>query len=251
MSWMRTLLVMSAAAVLVVGDASAQEEGGTEVTVSADLVSAYVFRGVTLNDGLALQPGVKVGGLPITFGVWGNLDIGDYDGMLVEGEFSEIDIFASYDIPIEIDLLGLSVGYTEYTYPSGGGDADRELSLSIGLKVPLAPTLGLYYGIDGGIEKTLYAEASVGHDVELCEVAKLSLKGAVAYVSPDEGEDGFSHYTASADLCCWSLLTVGVTYVGQIEDGALPDYVPGTTETDASLGYDVEVIGKVGIAAAF
>ncbi|MDP6631544.1 MAG: MltA-interacting MipA family protein, partial [Kiritimatiellia bacterium] len=42
-----------------------------EASVSLDVASAYVFRGATLNDGLVLQPGLEISGLPVTLGVWG------------------------------------------------------------------------------------------------------------------------------------------------------------------------------------
>lgn len=226
-----------------------------EATVGADIASAYVFRGVTFNDGLVVQPYVDVAGLPIAVGVWANFDVDDYDGAANDGQFSEIDLYASYDLPLE-GPVGLSLGYCEYTYPGSGGDpvvdeeggasstfgeSDRELSLSASLDTILAPSVGVYYGIDGGIEKTTYVEASIGHSLALSDEVGLDLGAGVGYVSPDEGDDGFSHYTASATLS-YAFVSAGVTYVGQIDDDVLPDG-PGA--------YDVEVIGTLGISTDF
>jgi uncharacterized protein (TIGR02001 family) len=244
-------------ALLALGAMSAVE--AAEASAGVDVASAYVFRGVTFNDGLVAQPYLEVSGLPIDLGVWANFDIDDYDGAANDGQFSEIDLYASYAVPIE--AFDLSIGYTEYTYPGSGGDpevtlgamgeaeaegtfgeSDREVSVSAGLDVPLAPSVGVYYGLDGGIEDDMYVEASVGHDIEMDEVS-LSLGATVGYVNPDadDAEDGFSHYTVSASLS-YAMLSAGVTYIGQIDDDVLPDG-PGA--------YDAEVVGTIGIAYDF
>ncbi|MBT3295528.1 MAG: hypothetical protein HN919_04320 [Verrucomicrobia bacterium] len=211
-----------------------------EVSVSLDVASAYVFRGATFNDGLVLQPGVEVSGLPVTIGVWGNLDRGDYDGALVENEFSEIDITVSYDIPVE--AIDLSVGYTEYVYP-GGGVADRELSLSAGLDVLLTPSVALYYGVDGGIKDSIYVEAGVGHEFEVNKDLSVELGVTVGYVNPDEGDSGFSHYTATLGAS-YAFIGASVTYVGQIDDDVLPGVEDGGP-------YDTEIIGVLSLGHDF
>jgi len=236
------------------GVAAEEEGGGAGVDLSLDVASSYIFRGVTFNDGLVVQPGLEVTGLPITIGVWGNLDGDDYDDSLDSGQFSEIDLYASYAIPVEV--IDLSVGYTEYTYPSGGGAADREANVSIGYENVVALGLSLNYGLDGGIEQSFYGEASVGYEAELAEDVSLEVGAAVGYLSPDEGEDGFSHFTVGAEVG-WSLLSLGVMYVGQIDDDVLPDYAAATAATalteatEAVLGHDAEVVGTVGIGASF
>jgi hypothetical protein len=232
----------------VVGFASA---GAAEATVGADVASAYVFRGVTFNDGFVLQPYVDVSGLPIDLGFWANMDLDDMDGDLTSGEISELDIWLSYTLPLGIDGLDVSVGYCEYLYPGIGGgvneqgeeeqgEADRELSLTVGLsEIPLAPELTLAYGVGGAPDKSLHAELGLGQSVDLCEDVSLDLGASVAYESPDEGDDGFSYYTASAGLS-YAFLSASVTYVGQIDDDVL-------TDDD----YDVEVYGTVGASYTF
>ena len=247
-SMMAGLAAVSLVVVARPGIAAEEEGAGAGVDLSLDVASSYVFRGTTFNDGLAFQPGVEVTGLPITIGVWGNLDGGDYDNSLDSGQFSEIDLYASYALPVE--FVGLSVGYTEYTYPSGGGAADRELNLSVEYEKGVTLGLSLNLGVDGGIDQSFYGEASVGYETDLADGVTLELGAAIAYLHPDAGEDGFSHVTASAGLG-WGMFGIGVTYVGQIDDAVLPDYVPATAEADAVLGYDTEVIGSVGVSASF
>lgn len=221
-----------------------------EAEVTVDVASAYVFRGITFNDSAVLQPGLSASG-PIDVSVWGNLDLADYDELGLEsGQFTEIDLAASYAIPLGLDPVSFSVGYVEYTYPSGGGDADRELSIGASLDVLMAPAITAYYGIDGAVDESIYVELSTGFEKELLEGLTANLGGLVAYASPDTGDDGFSHYSVSVGLG-YGILSASVTYVGQIDDDVLPDAVPMTVDEDGSAGYDVEVYGMVGIATAF
>jgi hypothetical protein len=62
-----------------------------ETVVSVDVVSAYVFRGVTYNDGPCIQAGVQTLGSMITFALWANYDLSEY-GEIEAGDFSEVDL---------------------------------------------------------------------------------------------------------------------------------------------------------------
>ncbi len=234
---MKTMKVLSGLVAVVMMAASAVY--GADASLSLDVASAYVFRGTTFNDGLNLQPGMEVGGLGgLSVGVWGVLDLDDYDGAVVENQFEEVDLYASYALPVEI--LDLSVGYTEYLYPSAGGDADREVGLSIGKSVgPVALAADLYYGLDGAIEKQFYSELSAGTEFDIgCIGAELG--AMVAFVDPDEGESGFSHFSLSAGLG-YGAFGASVAYIGQIDDDVLVDVEDGG-------GYDVEVVGMLSAA---
>jgi uncharacterized protein (TIGR02001 family) len=213
-------------------------EDGVSVSMSADLASAYVFRGATFNDGLVLQPGLEIGGLPVTVGVWANFDIDDYDGALADSQFSEIDIYAGYDLG-----AGFGLGYCEYTYPGAEAEADREISLSYEADLPGAPSISINYGIGGGIDKSLYVELGVSQDVEASEDLTISLAAAVGYADPDEGESGFSHYTVSASTSIGPV-GIGLNYVGQIDDDVLPDVEDGGS-------YDTDFFATIGVSKEF
>lgn len=230
---------VTAIAVAVMMAGMAMAEDGASVSMTLDLASAYVFRGSTFNDGAVLQPGIEIGGLPVTVGVWGNFDIDDYDGALNGSQFSEIDIYAGYDLPIE----GFSLGYCEYTYPGAEGEADREVSLSYEAPLPLAPSISVNYGIGGGIDKSLYIEAGISHEVTPAEGLAVSMGASVGYVDPDEGETGFSHYAVSLGAS-YDIFSLGLNYVGQIDDKVLPD-----VEDDGS--YDVGFYATLGVAKDF
>ena len=233
----KRMMMGGALAAMLVGATTGM---AAEATVSLDVASAYVFRGSTFNDGLVLQPGMEVAGLPITLGVWGNFDIDDYDGAVTENEFSEVDIYGSYSLPI--DAADLSIGYTEYIYPAGG-EADREVSLSAGLDVALAPSVGVFYGFDGAIEKSIYVEAGVGHEFAVSEDVAVELGVTVGYMDPDAGKSGFSHYTASVGSG-YGCLSASVTYIGQIDDDVLMDVADGGS-------YDTEIVGVLSVGHDF
>jgi uncharacterized protein (TIGR02001 family) len=234
----KVALVALAMAVSAFAASSAR---AAEASAGVDLASAYVFRGETFNDGLVAQPYLEVSGLPIDLGVWANFDIDDYDGTINDGQFSEIDLYASYSVPV--DAVDLSIGYTEYTYPGAEGDADRELGIGLGLDLPLAPAVGVYYGLDGGIDSDLYVDFGIGQDFELADGVGLSLGALVGYLSPDEGEDGFKQYELSASLS-YDFISAGVTYVGQLDDEVLVDVEDGGK-------YDADVVGVIGVGFDF
>lgn len=235
---MKVVGMMTAVAMMAVSAAYA-----ADTSLSLDIASAYVFRGATFNDGLVAQPGLEVA-LPAGFsvGVWGNLDIDDYNGTINDGQFSEIDIYGSYALPIE--AFDASIGYTEYAYPGAEGDADREIGLSLGTALGIIDLgLGVYYGLDGGIDKSLYADVSAGTSFELAEGLGLDLGTSIGYLDPDSGESGFNDFTVSAGLG-YGLVGASVTYIGQVDDDVLVDVEKGGS-------YDVEVVGMLSLAADF
>ena len=82
---------------------------GADVTAAVDVNSAYVWRGITFNDGFVVQPSVDVTAGNFGFNVWGNIDGDDYDDTLDSGEFSEVDLTLTY--AIEAGPVGLTAGY--------------------------------------------------------------------------------------------------------------------------------------------
>lgn len=248
-----------------------------DATLSLDFVSAYVFRGNTFNNGPVLQPGLSVGNfklnektaIPLTLGVWGNMDLGDYNGTLQEGDFSEIDFTASYALPEVIDKLGWSVGYTEYVYP-GGADSDREINIGFTLNAFLSPSLTISYGLDGAVQDNWYLEGGVKHTFDLDPV-KLSLGTTLAYQMIN-GTDtpqftvtsGASPQEAAQEIVAqyrtWFMtddgaaaglgplvLTASATYKFLT---ASVSYVAGVNK-DILSNPDVKVVGKIGVTRTF
>lgn len=244
--------------------AAALPAAATEVSLASDFASAYVFRGATFNEGAVLQPGMSVTGMklgdfeiPLTLGVWGNMDlekvstdVTDDAGNVVgsetiadSGKFSEVDLTFSIAMPTPIEGLGWSIGYTDYLYPEAGGDPDREVNAVFSVDTLLTPTLSVFYGLDGLIEKLLFLEFGVSHGFELTEEVGLTLGTKVGYAMPDEGDEGLNNADLSAGLS-WKAITASVVYVAQLDDDVLPDVEDGGL-------YDVEVIGKLSLAQKF
>jgi uncharacterized protein (TIGR02001 family) len=243
---MKQAIVTAAIAALVAGVASA-----ADVSLTADFASAYVFRGVTLNDGMVFQPGAEISGFPIpeeygsvSFGTWANLDLESPAPGVESGEFSEIDYYVSYSAPIESFDLGL--GYVVYTYPNGG-ESDREVSISIGDALGdsgIYAGLSVNYGVDGAIDEDTYILASLDYETEFSEALSGSAGVTAAYFIDDDGKDGFADGTALLGLSYalnknWSL-SGSLTYIAQLDDEVL---------TDAA--YDVDIVGRVGLACDF
>lgn len=240
---MKKTAIMMMVAALVAGIA-----GAAEVSVSADFASAYVFRGATFNDGLVFQPGMEAAGFPIpeeygslAIGTWANFDINDVGA---GNEFTEIDYYLSYSLPVSVVDLG--VGYCEYTYPSGGS-ADREMSLSVGKGIGESgfyTSLAFNYGLDGAIDGSTYIQGGLDYGVDLSDALSMSAGVTAAYAMNDGGEDGFNDATATVGLSyalseSWAINS-SLTYVAQLDDKVLTD--------DA---YDVGLLGMIGLSCDF
>jgi len=191
--------------------------------VAVDLVSAYIFRGATIDDEFSIQPGFDT----IIFDGW--VAVGTWANFNTDtSEFDEIDYFFSVPVPLGEDSpVGVEVGYTEYTYPGAVGDADREPYISFSsVDLPVDVGLGVYYGISGAIKDSLYMELDLGYGMDLSENLALGLSAALGYSDPDEGDAGFSHLTLGGGLDIAIpeseyVVTVGVAYIYETDDKVL------------------------------
>lgn len=222
-----------------------------EVEVAADLASAYLFRGETRNDGPVFQPAVRIGSLPagLGLGVWGNLDLHDDGDSLEKGKFSEVDFTVSLAPSFSAGGVRCEIGYIEYVYPETAADADREGFLVIELDRFLRPRGTVYYGLDGALEKSVYAEAGVSWQSEIGGDWVLHLGADLAWSAPYGTSSGFSHYQLGGSLTR-GILNATLAYVGALDEAVLPDAdrtAPGT----AARGYDVDIVGSIGIALEF
>lgn len=235
-------------AVLAAGLSASIASAGS---VTADFASAYVFRGTTFNDEAVFQPGVEAGlAIPeeygsVSIGAWGNFDIGDYGGDIESSEFSEVDLYGSYSLPTIIDGVDLALGWTEYTYPTGG-NADKEASVGAGFSLAdIALGATAYFGVGGAISGSAYYEFTAGYDFEVSTELTASLGASAAYADIDGGESGMNDGTVSAGLSyaineAWSAGVSG-TYIAQLDDDVLVDVEDGG-------GYDVDFVGMFSLA---
>ncbi len=221
------------AAALLTGPAVAQEEGMTaEVAAGVDVASAYIFRGGTVSDEISVQPtlegtfGCPLGGA-MTLGVWGNLNTD-------VKQFDEVDLYFSYALPLGDIPFGLSLGYTEYTYPTAvdeagaGLEADREINIVSGYEKGLNDTVTLNLGfsvnigIDGPyLDEGLYLAAEAGLTQQVTDDFSLNY-GAVlgAELGDNYEENGVSHLTLTLGAS-YRMLSAAVSYVVETDDKVL------------------------------
>jgi uncharacterized protein (TIGR02001 family) len=207
----KKFIALTTAAVAVSVTAQAQ--------VAVDVVTAYVFRGATINDEVNVQPGFDTTafGGAVSVGTWANLNTDT-------SQFDEIDYFFGVPLPLgEESPVTAEIGYTEYTYPGAEAKADREPYLSLGFG---DASLLVAYGIDGAVNNSLYLELGYGMTLDLAENLGLDLGAALGYVDPDEGDSGFSHLTLTAGTSIAipetdNALSVGVTYIYETDDSVL------------------------------
>ena len=196
------LLAALVAGTVVIAPAFAEEVTGS---AGADITSAYIFRGGTVNDDVNVQPYIEAAAYGVTVGTWANLNTD-------ASQMDEIDYYISYDLPLSEDApVGISVGYCEYTFPTGTEDADpvtgatpaleadREVSVTLSADAPLSPSLFVGYGFEGPfLDEGIYLELSLEHDLDVTEDLAVNLGAALGYEAGDNfDENGFSHLTLS------------------------------------------------------
>jgi len=166
------------AAVLAAGAAGVvapAEASAAEASVSADLLTNYVWRGQKLSDDHGVvQPAVGISDRGFSAGYWANYD-------LESGENTETDLTLGWsDEAGEIFTVG--AGYIHYGL-DGAADT-QELYVSVGADILLLPALDLFYDFDEG--EGAFVVASIGHTLQLPDLmgraASLSL-GASASVN--------------------------------------------------------------------
>jgi opacity protein-like surface antigen len=221
-----------------------------DVTTAVDINSAYVWRGITFNDGLVVQPSVNVAaGNGFNLNVWGNLDVDDYDDALDSGEFSEVDLTMSYTH--QAGPVALTAGYIEYLFPTtaaGGVEGTRELYLDISGAPADGFSVGLtsYYDFDEVDD--FYLNPYIGYGMELMPKLSMSLRAGAGYAGEDFAaayggvDSGFFDYTLSAGLTYAAMDNVSlsgrVAYTDSIDD-------------DVLVEQDTNFYGGIGMAVTF
>jgi len=92
-----------------------------EVTIGADVVSRYVWRGTDYGNAAAVQPGIETAVGPVTLGAWGSWSISPGPA---DASGNECDLYAS----TTVGPVGLTL--TDYFFPAYAG-TDSLLNLDI------------------------------------------------------------------------------------------------------------------------
>ena len=197
--WARWALVATLATI-VPGAATAH---AADATFTLDFGNAYIWRGIVFNDDGVAQFSLDASpldawGVPISFNVWGNYDIGDFDGALEENKISEIDLTVSVGLP-----AGFEVGLIAYEFPQSPAST-QELYLSWSKEMTLTPTVAFYY--DFGALDSYYATVEVAYSIAAGEKTSVDLSALVGLAGEDfalafGGEKGgFYNYNLSAGI---------------------------------------------------
>lgn len=163
----RAVRLAAALITLLVVAAPAQAQS---VSVGADVVSRYVWRGVDFGESMAVQPAVTFGAGGLEFGAWGSYSISASGASA-----NENDLWATYTIAASSGL-SVSFGLTDYYFPApdahdgfGSGDA-HTLEFSLGFSGPETFPITLFGGALAG-DGDLYVEAGVPFAVSDVDVA--------------------------------------------------------------------------------
>ena len=92
-----------------------------EVTIGADVVSRYVWRGTDFGNAAAVQPGIETAVGPVTLGAWGSWSISPDPA---DASGNECDLYAS----TTVGPVGLTL--TDYFFPAYAG-TDSLLNIDI------------------------------------------------------------------------------------------------------------------------
>ncbi len=200
-----------------------------DVTAGADIVSAYVWRGMTVNDGTVVQPYMDVAVSGFVLNVWGNYDIEEYNDE--EYEFSEIDLTLSYTLPIE--SVDITVGHIEYLFPNGGeGTSEIYLSAYVSPLDNFSMGIDAYYDYDEVDD--YYLTVTLAYDVEFDSGLGLGASVSGGYAGGDFTEsytespdEGFHEYTLSVSASYPVMetlrLSAFIAYTDTFDDDVLPD----------------------------
>lgn len=238
------LIMVSAITAVFGGNAMA-----AEVSAGADVVSAYVWRGVTFNDEAVVQPYLDVTAENgFNMNVWGNYDLGDYRGTVDNGEFSEIDLTLSYGF--SLDPIEITVGHIEYLYPGVNGDQGTSELFISGAVSPLeglSAGIDVYYDYDEVEE--YYAAASLSYDLELPGGVGIGLAGSAGYAGNNWTADG-NHDFFDYNLSCSASYAV-TEAIGVSGFIAYTDSFDDDNTLTPGNGLDVDVYGGGGVSVSF
>jgi len=129
-----------------------------ETTISADVVSRYVWRGTDYGNAAAVQPGIETAVGPITVGAWGSWSISPGPS---DASGNECDLYASTTVgPVGFTL-------TDYFFPSYTGadslfNMDKHvIELSAGLDISSISIL-VASNLSGDDDNSTYLELTYG-----------------------------------------------------------------------------------------
>jgi len=249
---MKRIITLAAALILWVGMAAAPAVAA-EATATVDFASAYVWRGLTFNDGFVIQPSIDVAKNGFGVNVWGNYDVSDYDNQVSSNDFQEVDLTLYYSKTF--GKLDAGIGVINYLFPQGG-DETTEAYLSLGYPIVggLSASLAVYYDFEA-FDELSYANLGLSYAYDINDKLSLEAGATAGWAGGDfcaanggNGDSGLWDYSFSLSvgyaISDALSASAGITYVGSLDDDHLVD--GNTVDT-----LDTELYGTVGVSYTF
>ncbi|MBU0678125.1 MAG: TorF family putative porin [Verrucomicrobia bacterium] len=237
-----------AALIIVTLAISTAQTQAAEATVGADFMSAYVFRGITYNDGFVIQPMIDVAAENgLSYNVWANWDVDDYNGAVNNNDFQEIDLSVAYALPLPSDSVEASFTVSSFSFPGSELESTSEAILDVSVTVIEHVSVGLQVAYEFDEVDDVYAAACIGLNLPVTEDVSINLGAKAGYVGSDysvTGEEGFQEYEIS--------LATTIPVGEDIEVSAMLNYVDNIDEDvlpDAAM--DTDVYGGIGVYYSF
>lgn len=190
---MKKLALWVLAIALVAGPAAAAEEPASppepSVYTSLTLASAYNWRGQVLDDHAVIQPYFQATHQGFLVSVWANANLTEKNAET--RDFTEVDLTASYTLPIETATVALGV----IAYLPVGTVAERYQEAFVTAKYPtpwVTPRVEAYQTFKAN--HGAYLLAGLSRDFELLEKLTLS-----ADLSSGYGTSRFNEYCYGVD----------------------------------------------------
>lgn len=214
-------------------DALAEDaEDKAAITISADYVTDFVFRGVT-RQGEAIQPAIEAKYGDFRLGAWSSIASGDES----EAFADEINFYAGYGWDLG-DLIGGEIGAIVYHYPQSGEPWDIgadeastiEVYGALDFDTILSPSLAGYYDVQ---LETVTAELSIAQPLFTIKPVTLELSAAGGGVEAS-GSLGLDYYYGKTS----ATLYLDVTEKASIYARANYGYSSEDTFLDTSFNLD-------------
>jgi len=222
----------------------------TSVTAGLDASSAYAFHGMTYNKNAVLQPYMTVAHKSFVYNLWCNYNLkSDNNGLgyFPAGEFTEIDHFFTYLLPVKFADLDVTLGI--YNYPMLGWKSDKELQFggSKTLHPLFIPFARACYMIGGSMAKNLYCEfgtkgeTPIVKDLIFCYQLKASFESQGFLPGTPAGMKDFLGTAGVKWMATKSTgISAKINYVGQLDKKILVNEL-----------YDVKAYGSIGVFTTF
>lgn len=241
MQKIRVILASLVLALVVASPSLAAVE--VEGSAYAGYFDKYLWRGYDLSGGSpVVQGGVNLSSNGFTLGYWTNIQTKtDVGAGLNGGDASETDITLDYTFS-PMEMLSVSVG--NIWYALDGLEDTKELYLGLGLDLPAAPALKVYYDYDMADENGLFYTGAVSHSIDLAENLSLGLGALVSF--NDKSDYAVGNYSGWHNYELGASATYAVTDQLSITPSLL---FSSPISDEAKIAIDSETLA--GITATF